>query len=383
MASEAIGRGMTFRSAGSILVLVLLSYALGFAAYWHFLFIFDPRFETIYTYQRDLLAGHTEWVADQNRVLAPLLVEGLRRALHLSYEGAYQHYMFYMFVAETLCAALLFRICRLSMGQSLVGLLLVTTVPLALMNLWWFSWTNLEFTIVLLTFALDASRIGRGMRIALYGCLFAAWVFTKETSFFLAVWIGLRYGLPALGERRWKTLGLLAALCLGMVAVSAAVVSGLRHGLFVSGTNPAYPSGMPDDLPTVLGGTHLYSMNPVNVLRVVRNYRAFLTFRLPWPLWGNRHFLDWSVGMIEMLTTLAILVGCAIWAFWHQALRLLALALMGLIYVVMLFLITNTAEADKLMPVVAMGAYAYAILARPRPGTGIRASLHEPAAAIA
>lgn len=363
---EQAARDLAMMTRRDHLLLVVSSYAFAVVAYWHFLYIFDNRMPTLYQYQRDLLAGHAEWVADQNRVLAPLCILGFQKLFGMTYESAYQHFMLTIFVVQNLCAALLFKRCYLSLGQSMVGLLLVTTLPLALMSIWWFPWTNLEFTLVLLMFIVDASDLRGGARAVLYGCVFAAWALTKETCFLLPVWLALRYGLPALQHRRWKVLFQTGAICAAMIILAAGVIAGLRRWLWVSGINPNYPNGMPFNTPTVLAGTHIFSLGSNNYKALIRTYRAFLEFRSPWPLWNNGHFVDWSVGMIDLLVALGIVIGCTVWAVSKGSSRLIALALTALIYVLVLFAAINPLEGDKLMPALAVGAYAYALLARPQ-----------------
>ena len=119
-----------------------------------------PHISELYAYQDRLLDGHAQWLADQNRVLAPLIIAVIQRIARSSYDEAYQNFMFWSFIGMNFSAAILFRSLGLTVGQSLIGLLLTAAVPMLLLNWWWFPWTNLEAILWIFLFILRCFQAG-------------------------------------------------------------------------------------------------------------------------------------------------------------------------------------------------------------------------------
>ena len=92
----------------TLIVSVLFAYVLGVSEYFHWAQWYGGHISDLYAYQDQLLEGHAPWLADQNRVLAPLIIALIQRIAHLSYEYAYQHFMFWSFIGINISTVLLF-----------------------------------------------------------------------------------------------------------------------------------------------------------------------------------------------------------------------------------------------------------------------------------
>jgi hypothetical protein len=287
---------------GIVAAELLLAYMLGVAEYWHFANWHGPHIQDLYNYQNELLQGHAPWVADQNRVLAPLLIEGIQRLFQVQYEIAYQYFMFWTFIGMNVCMLVLLHQCRLRLGQIIIGLLLAASVPLLLFNWWWFPWTNLEVILFLLAFAVDAS-IWR-FRAALMGVIFLAMVITKESCVFLPIWLFLRFAAAEwMAERQLRKIVGVGIGCFAMILFALVVDIGLRRWLWVSGTIPNLESGLPaDNLPHAFG-THILLFDyPARTLSYLStNALALMEIRMPWPLSANSHWTDWPMGSVVFL----------------------------------------------------------------------------------
>jgi len=310
-----------------------------------------------------LLKGHAPWLADQNRVLAPLLIEAIRRIFRTDYREAYHHFMFWTFIGQNLCAAVLFRQCRLTLGQSAIGLFLAASVPVFLFNYWWFPWTNLETMLFFLMFTVDAAPWSFRARAWALALIFLGMVLTKETAIFLPIWLFLRQSSTAiLAGRAWARLLPIALLCSVMIFGSLLVDAELRHSLWVSSTFPDDPSGNPlGNRPAVLG-THILILDyPLKTVGYyAKNFLALATFRIPWPLFSNAHWTKWPAGAVDFFISLGLSVPSAVWSWRRRDPVLFALALFSLAYLTVCFFLVNMPESDKLMPVLVTGVYAYA-----------------------
>ena len=176
----------------TLIVGVFFAYVLGVSEYFHWAQWYAGHISELYAYQDQLLKGHSPWLADQNRVLAPWIIARIEHIAHLSYEYAYQNFMFWSFIGLNFCTAVLFRSLGLTVGQSLIGMLLTAAVPMLLLNWWWFPWTNLEAILWIFLFTVDALGWRGRSQYAAVAVIFMAMVFTKETAVFVPVWIVLR-----------------------------------------------------------------------------------------------------------------------------------------------------------------------------------------------
>lgn len=346
------------------IALMALAYALGVVEYWHFASWHSSHFNDLYHYQENLLHGHAPWLADQNRVLAPLLIEGIRRMFGTDYEQAYQRFMFGSFLAQNLCALILFGQCRLSAPGAAVGLVLAASVPLLLFNYWWFPWTNLETILFLLLFAVDAADLTPKSGLGLSVVIFIASVFTKETAVFMPLWLFLRRASSVTTEdRRWSRLVPIGCMCAAMVIAAIVVDTALRRALWVSGTFPNLPSGV---RPFSVGGTYIFLLgDPATVIgEYIQNLWALMTLRIPWPLWNTVHWTGWPMGEVALIICTCMSATGFFWSFRHRDPVLMAITAFSIIYLGVCLLVSNVPEADKLMPVLAAGAYAYAHWAR-------------------
>ncbi|HUC16219.1 MAG TPA: hypothetical protein VMA37_00840 [Acetobacteraceae bacterium] len=370
VSSTNVRQGLTI-----LVATLLLAYALGVAEYWHFAYFYSHHIGDLYSYQNQLLEGHAPWLADQNRVLAPLLIEAIRRVFRTDYADAYHHFMFWTFVGQNLCAAILFRQCRLTLGQSAIGLFLAASVPMLLFNFWWFPWTNLEAMLFLLMFTADAAPWSLRARASTLALIFLGMILTKETAIFLPIWLFLRQGSTAiLAGRPWARLLPMALLCSVMIFGSLLVDAELRHLLWVSSTFANDPSGNPPGNLPVVFGTHVLILDyPLRTVGYyARNFLALVTFRIPWPLFFNAHWTAWPAGAVDFFIASGVSVPSAVWSWRHRDHALFALALFSLAYLAVCFLLVNMPESDKLMPVLVAGVYAYARRSAPVRQNGLR-----------
>ncbi len=343
----------------ALIVYVFFAYVLGVAEYLHWAAWYSGHISELYAYQNQVLEGHAPWLADQNRVLAPLIIALVQRIARWSYDEAYQNFMFWSFITMTFSTAILFRSLGLTIGRSLIGLLLTATVPMLLLNWWWFPWTNLEAILWLLLFTVDALGWRGRRQFAAVGVIFIAMVFTKETAIFVPVWIVLRTLTEP--QRSWKRAGDICAIGFAMVLLSLFIDHELRRALWVSGTYPGLPSGYPPSA-IVLGGTmaNMLLWPRATIDYYLFNAAALFTGRIPWPILDNRYWTDWPGGSIDFFAILAVSI---LGVFWSQRERepvILALSLLSLSYLAVCFVMINMPESDKLLPTLAFGIYAYA-----------------------
>jgi len=348
----------------TLIAIFTFAYALGFVEYWHWAMWYAPQIGDLYAYQKDLLQGHAPWLADQNRVLAPLIIEAIRRVLGSSYDVAYQHFIFWSFIALNSLSVVLFHQCRLTASQAVTGLLLVAAVPMLLYNHWWFPWTNLEAVLFLLAFIVDAAKWRPALRGTALAGIFVAMVLTKETAIFLPIWLFLRRA--AFWPHHWVRFTPWAGFYGAMTLVSLAVDAELRRRLWVSGTIPNLPDGLPPHGLPHMFGTHLLILDYPQLTfgYYVQNLSALIRFRPMWPIFNNGAWTDWPAGAVAFFVALGLSGPGAIWSFRRREPALLALALFVLAYLCVLFVCNNMPESDKLMPVLIAGLYAYALLAR-------------------
>ena len=196
----------------TLILSVFFAYVLGVSEYFHWAQWYAGHISDLYSYQNQLLEGHAPWLADQNRVLAPLIIALIQRIGRFSYEDAYQHFMFWTFIAMNFSTVILFHSLRLAVGHILIGLLLTAAVPMLLLNWWWFPWTNLEAMLWLLLFTVDALGWRGRRQFAAVAVIFTAMVFTKETAVFVPMWIVIRamtdpqgYGSVPLISAQWDS----------------------------------------------------------------------------------------------------------------------------------------------------------------------------------
>jgi hypothetical protein len=349
----------------TFILTLLVAYVLGASEYWHWAQWYVGHIADLYGYQDRLLHGHAPWLADQSRVLAPLLIAAIRWVTGSDYAGAYQAFMFWTFVGINCAAALLYRLLGLSIGRSIVGLLLAAAVPMLLLNYWWFPWTNLECMLWLLLFSIDATAWKTGVRTAAIGIVFLALVLTKETAVFVPIWIFLRRMTTLPWPFPWRRVVPVAALSFAMAIASLVVDSELRRTLWVSGTIPGWPLGYPPSA-AVLGGSmpNLLVWPRITANYYIQDALALVTGRMPWPLVNNPHWADHSAGAIDFFVILGVSVGGAVRSHRQRESTLLALSLLSISYLLVCVVMINMAESDKLLPTLAMGAYAYAIANR-------------------
>ena len=355
----------SYRLAGSwrryraLIVSVSFAYVLGVSEYFHWSQWYSGHISDLYAYQDELLEGHAPWLVDQSRVLAPLIIALIQRIAHLSYEDAYQNFMFWSFIGINFSTAILFRSLGLTVGQSLIGLLLAAAVPMLLLNWWWFPWTNLEAFLWILLFTVDALGWRGRRQFAAVAVIFTAMVFTKETAVFVPVWIVIR----ALTEpqRSWSHAARICAMGFSMVLLSLFIDHELRRTLWVSGTFPGLPLGYPPDA-EVLGGTmpNMYLWPRATIDYYLLNAAALFTGRIPWPLSDNHHWTDSASGSIDFFAILAMSILGAFWSWRRREPVILALSLLSLSYLAVCVVMINMPESDKLLPTLAFGIYAYA-----------------------
>jgi hypothetical protein len=343
----------------TLLVSFFFAYVLGVSEYMHWANWYGEHISDLYAYQDQLLNGHAPWLADQNRILAPLIIALIEHIARSSYDDAYQNFMFWSFIAMDFSTVILFRLSGLTTGQSLIGLLLTAAVPMLLLNYWWFPWTNLEAMLWLLLFSVDALGWRDRRQFAAVGVIFMAMVLTKETAVFVAVWIVLR----SLTERQgsWRRAAHICALGFTMVILSLFIDHELRRALWVSGTYPGLPSGYPPSA-TVVGGTmanmFLWPRQTINYYLL--NAAALFTGRIPWPLYHNRNWADWPSGFTDCIAILAISIFGVLWSYRRREPVILALSLLSLSYLAVCVVMINMPESDKLLPSLTFGVYAYA-----------------------
>lgn len=360
---SAVRRKLGILSAG-----LFLAYTLGVAEYWHFAYWHSAHINDLYNYQNQLLKGHAPWIADQNRILAPLLIECIQRLFGVRYGSAYQYFMYWSFIGMNICALALFRQCGLRLGQIVIGLLLTASAPLLLFNYWWFPWTNLEAMLFLMAFAVDASYWRRSVHVMALGAIFLAMVLTKESCVFLPIWLFLRYASAEwMAEWRWGYILQLGIGCFGMVLFALAVDAGLRHWLWVSGTLLDKPSGSPPSNLPQMFGTHIFLLDyPALTLSYLgTNLLALAGLRLPWPLIANPHWTNWPTGSIDFFIVGGVSVVGSVFSFRDRDPALFALTLFTLAYLAICFLLINLPESDKFMPALTAGAYAFARYSAP------------------
>jgi len=343
----------------TLILSVFFAYVLGVSEYFHWAQWYAGHISDLYSYQNQLLEGHAPWLADQNRVLAPLIIALIQRIGRFSYEDAYQHFMFWTFIAINFSTVILFHSLRLAVGQILIGLLLTAAVPMLLLNWWWFPWTNLEAMLWLLLFTVDALGWRGRRQCAAVAVIFTAMVFTKETAVFVPMWIVIRAMTDPQGV--WKRSTHICAMGFAMVLVSLFIDHELRRVLWVSGTYPGLPSGYPPSA-TVLDGTmsNMFLWPRQTIDYYLFNAAALFTGRIPWPLTDNHHWTDLASGSTDFFAILAMSTLGAFWSWRLQEPVILALSLLSLSYLAVCFVMINMPESDKLLPTLAFGIYAYA-----------------------
>ena len=343
----------------TLIVGVVFAYALGVSEYFHWAQWYAGHISELYAYQDQLLKGHSPWLADQNRVLAPWIIARIEHIAHLSYEYAYQNFMFWSFIGLNFSTAILFRSLGLTVGQSLIGMLLTAAVPMLLLNWWWFPWTNLEAILWILLFTVDALGWRGRSQYAAVAVIFMAMVFTKETAVFVPVWIVLRTLTEP--QRSWSEAARVCAMGFCMAILSLFIDHELRRTLWVSGTFPGLPSGYPPSA-TVLGGTmaNMLLWPRATIDYYLFNAAALFTGRIPWPLSDNPHWTDSASGSTDFFAILAVSILGAIWSHRQQEPVILALSLLSLSYLAVCVVMINMPESDKLLPTLAFGIYAYA-----------------------
>jgi len=339
-------------------VSLFFAYVLGVSEYLHWAGWYAGHISDLYAYQDQLLNGHAPWLADQNRVLSPWIIARIEHIAHLSYEYAYQHFMFWSFIAINVSTAILFSSLGLTIGQSLTGLLLTAAVPMLLLNYWWFPWTNLEAILWILLFTVDALGWRGRSQFAAVAVIFIAMVFTKETAVFIPVWIVLRTLTEP--QRSWRRVAHICATGFAMVLLSLLIDHELRRALWVSGTFPGLPLGYPPSA-AVLGGTmpNMFLWPRATIDYYLLNAAALFTGRLPWPLFDNDHWTDWPSGSTDFIAILALSILGAFWSQRRQEPVILALSLLSLSYLFVCVVMINMPESDKLLPTLAFGIYAY------------------------
>lgn len=208
-----------------------------------------------------LVKGRPEWLADQSRILGPLVVAVLSLATHARFSACYLAFCgLCLFTANLLCYVLFFRVS----GSRLLGWVYTLFYCAAflvcqrnIMYLWDFAGMaiSLLFAYLVFTQARPAAFIG----------LFALAVLNRESAAYIGIWLFLSAFAPrsALG-RAGRFSGNIpqAALGAGLVLVGIAWSHLIRKLLYVRQTSPT-SAGVP-----VIGG-QLFTL-PYN-LRLLRH----------------------------------------------------------------------------------------------------------------
>jgi hypothetical protein len=353
-------------SMRTIIPLSALSYLLGFLDYWQFIYNDFPHMNDLYDYQRSLLAGHAPWLADQNRVLAPILISLLRRVLATNYSAAYQHYMLWSFIGLNWSILILILVSRVDTDRAVVGVLAAAAMPVCLMNYWWYPWTNLEAVLLCLMFIVDALQLTLRWRWFWFSVIFCFFIFTKETCIFLPIWIFIRAVFEARSTgTRGKSLVATGIVCAIMIVCGVGIDAALRHLLWISGTIPGIPSGVPP-VPTVLG-THIlmldYPQETFGYYRQILN--GLFSARTPASFFGDKIWPDWPAGGIAFVGLFGVTVAGMIWSWRGRESVLSAIFCFVILYMIVCFGLVNMPEGDKLLPVVVAYVYAYSRIMRP------------------
>ncbi len=339
---------------GIILICLVVSSVVS----WHFFTWYGNHIEELYRYQRDLLAGHPPWIATQNRVLAPYLIECLMNVRGKDFAFTYNHFMHLTFVFVSISVAVLCRSHRLDLASTVMIILSISGIMLLMFNYWWFPWTNIELALLCLSFA--AMTIERRfLRVAIVGALFLLMCFNKETAVFLPFWLIVVELARYYFDRSEPVIELVKRLAVfaAMILVSLKLTSFLRRELFVSGNTPGLESGVIGGIPQFLGnnieilGEHAWA----RVIDTLDGLVAMIWLKNPMPLFGNKYWADWSQPQLFFWACFIVSIVAALKTFLAKDAENFAIALVCVAYAVVVAALSNPAEMDKMIGFFAFG----------------------------
>lgn len=351
------GEGIVSKTAEWV-GLILLCLVVSSVVSWHFFTWYGAHIEELYRYQKDLLDGHPPWIATQNRVLAPFLIDWLMSVRGKDYAFTYNHFMHLTFVFMTISVAVLCKAYRLDLASTVLLIFSISGIKLLMFNYWWFPWTNIEFALLNLSFA--ALTIKRfPVRIAIVAVLYVLMCFNKETAVFLPFWLLVSEMARYYFVRSEPLILVLKRVLFfaAMILASLKLTSFLRRELWVSGNTPGIESGVIDDVPQFLGNNiEILGQRSWNrAVDTVDGLFAMLALKNPMPVFGNKYWGDWSQPQILFWTCFVGSIIAAIRTFIAKDDENFAISFVCVGYAVVVAALSNPAEMDKMIGFLAFG----------------------------
>jgi len=338
--------------------LVLLCLVVGSVVSWHFFTWHGNHMEELHRYQRDLLDGHPSWVATQNRILGPYLIDWLMHVRGKDYAFSYNYFMHVSFILISFSVVALCKAYRLDNIATVFIVLSASGIELLMFNYWWFPWSNLEFSLLCLTFVSLTIEV-RAIRIAVVGSLFAIMCLNKETAVFFPFWLIMselaRYYFTR-SEQPSAVVKRISVYIL-MILTSLTLTSYIRRELWVSSYKPERRSGVLDDAPQFLG-------NNIEILGgaawergidTIKGLYAMLTLQNPVPLFGNKYWGDWSQPQIFFYACFVVSFFASVKTFLNKDAENFAIAFTCFAYALVIAVLSNPVEVDKMMGFFAFG----------------------------
>jgi hypothetical protein len=332
--------------------LVFICLVISTVVSWHFFQWHGGFMEDLYRYQRDLLSGHPAWIATQNRVLGPYLIDLLMHWREKDYTFSYNHFMHLSFFLISISLLVLCKAYRLDNVLTIIILITVSGVELLMFNHWWFPWSNLEF--MLFCFAFSAMRIDNILiRIIIVGLLFIMMALNKETAVFFPFFLAIREISHQYLFHKGSVTEIVKKVTLFalMILASLKLTSFIRRELWVSGSEPGYESGIIKDVPQFLGnnieivGHHAWD----RTVSVLHGLHAMIMLKNPVPLFGNKYWGDWSQSQLFFWTCFFGAFFCAIRTFIKKDAENFSIAMTCFAYAFIILALSNPVELDKMM----------------------------------
>jgi hypothetical protein len=328
------------------LVGALVCYLLAEAEYAQFLYYHHgDGMNALYLMTRELLQGHTHWRLDQSRVLGPLLIAAFENYGHLTYEVAYNNVIQLSFFIANFTALMLVRSVGLNYLKCFLCVAGFASVQTLFFHYWWAPWTNIEEILVLAMFGVGLASLTRGQSLLAYAIIYVLWTFTKETFVLLPLWI-----LFSALSTTWfsgsattffgilRKNATLSGICALMLVVSEGIIMVIRKLLWQSSV--LSDVGL-DNRPGEILHQQVQVMSNLNYLGVSIDA---LVGKAPPP--------DWPVGGLLYLVSVIAFIVAFFWAIKIRHKECLAVAGVGLVFVMIAFGFVNLPESDALLPVV-------------------------------
>ncbi len=276
--SDPADKRRVLHAAGYYLFILVIS----LAVYRAFMQVHEGNLEMLSNAAKGVLTGKPHWIAYQNRLLGPSMVDLIAR-FGIPFTEALKAFDFLMILAQNLLLGSLLRKTNRAYAFALIWVTVFSIAYMSVQNFWFYTWDSIDVII----FTLFAWGILQSKPTGFFILLFPVALLNRESALFIALYLVIdAFHFGTIRERfylaSWSRLFLGSFLLLFGMAYTKFI----RTCLFIS------QAGGADDIAHAVIGNHfllshnlkkllyynLFSLDVINSLFIVGSVAGLLSF---------------------------------------------------------------------------------------------------------